>query len=135
MSVLSDGGNTPGLTTLESLLAGEKKLARAARSQLRALVDELGRGRTLAELAFESLAPTSRQALENAGVKAVWEPLEQDRSIQATSILDLVEVWEIQWLGSGRKRRVETAPIEQGAARDDDLAVHDDAEEIDHAGA
>ncbi len=92
-----------GLHTLQGLLKGAEKLQNAPRSQLRYLVDQLPRGRALAELAFVELSKEAREKLSQAGVMQVWQ-----RSLNGgpwiTPLLDLVEIAEIPRLG----RRDET---------------------------
>ena len=87
------------LDTLEGLLEAAAHLSQAPRSQARFLVDQLPRGRSLAELAFAELSPAARQAFEKVGVKEVWTELEA-KGIFTTPILDLIEVCEIPKLGS-----------------------------------
>ena len=87
-----------GLDTLQGLIAASKKLDKAPRSQLRHLVDQLPRGKALSELAFEDLSHEARSALMDAGIDQVWEqPVEAGPWL--TSVLDLVEVFEIERLG------------------------------------
>jgi len=74
------------------------KLAKAPRSQLRYLVDELPRGRVLSELAFAELSKETRGALEEAGMKALWRRASNDGP-WLTELLDLVEISEIARLG------------------------------------
>lgn len=85
-----------GLGTLQGLVRGAEKLA--ARSQLRYLVDQLPRGRALAELAFAELSKETRAALDEAGVKAPWRR-SSDNGTWLTELLDLVEILEISRLG------------------------------------
>jgi len=87
-----------GLGTLQGLVAGAAKLNNAPRSQLRYLVDQLSRGRTLSELAFEELSSEARKALNEAGVSTVWKPT-SNNGPWLTELLDLVEVFEIARLG------------------------------------
>ncbi len=93
-------------SSLEGLVEASRKLEQAPRSQLRYLVDQLPRGRALSELAFEGLSPEARKALESAGIFRVWSSIETGGS-WITSVLDLVEVFEIDRLGragtSGRR--------------------------------
>jgi hypothetical protein len=99
------------LRSLQGLVEGAKKLQDAPRSQLRHLVDQLARGRTLAELAFAELSPKARDALERAGVKAPWRRA-SDSGPWLTELLDLVEIAEIARLG----RSVEAAGLAMEAA-------------------
>jgi hypothetical protein len=87
-----------GLDSLQGLIQGAKKLEDAPRSQLRYLVDQLARGRTLAELAFAELSPKARAALREAGVKAPWRR-HSNGGPWVTALLDLVEIAEITRLG------------------------------------
>jgi hypothetical protein len=93
-----------GLRTLQGLVEGAKKLQEAPRSQLRYLVGQLARGRTLTELAFAELSKEARAALSEAGVKAPWRRA-SDNGPWLTELLDLVEIAEIGRLG----RNVEAA--------------------------
>jgi len=92
------------LHTLQGLLKGAEKLQNAPRSQLRYLVDQLPRGRALAELAFAELSKEAREKLRQAGVKAVWQA-SSNGGPWITPLLDLVEIAEIPRLG----RRNETS--------------------------
>jgi len=87
-----------GLDSLQGLLGGAKKLEEAPRSQLRYVVDQLSRGRTLSELAFAELSEKARAALDQAGVKALWRPT-ANGGPWLTEVLDLVEIAEIGRLG------------------------------------
>jgi len=93
LDVLGEG---PG--TLQGLVAGVAKLKDAPRSQLHYLVDQLPRGRTLSELAFEELSLEARRALSNAGVSTVWRPT-SNNGPWLTELFDLFEVFEIARLG------------------------------------
>ncbi|MCG3173790.1 MAG: hypothetical protein GMKNLPBB_01992 [Myxococcota bacterium] len=86
------------LSSLQGLVEGAKKLQAAPRSQLRYLVDQLARGRSLTELAFAELAKEARAALEEAGVKAPWRRA-SNGGPWLTELLDLVEISEIARLG------------------------------------
>lgn len=99
------------LRSLEGLLEGAKKLQAAPRSQLRYLVDQLARGRALAELAFAELSKEARAALDEAGVKAPWRRTSDNRA-WLTELLDLVEIAEIGRLG----RNVDAAQAATEAA-------------------
>ena len=90
-----------GLASLNGLLLGAEKLVHAPRSQLHHLVEELGRGKVLAELAFEELSPSTKGALSSAGVTGVWDEAKEQPLL--TSIVDLVEVLEIPRLGVKNK--------------------------------
>src|SRR5579883_1901530 len=87
-----------GLDSLQGLIQGAKKLEDAPRAQLRYLVDQLSRGRTLAELAFKELSPQARAALDQAGVKALWRRASESGP-WLTALLDVVEIAEIARLG------------------------------------
>lgn len=95
LSVLGDSTDLRSLTGLlacaSPLLAPE-----VPRSQLRRLVEQIQRGRHLADLAFAELSPAARQALRCNGIDKVWEMADGG---WATSLLDLIEVAEIPRLG------------------------------------
>jgi hypothetical protein len=93
LDVLGDG-----LDSLQGLIKGATELEDAPRSQLRYLVDQLSRGRTLAELAFAELPSQARAALHRAGVKAAWRRA-SGNGPWLTALLDLVEIAEIARLG------------------------------------
>jgi hypothetical protein len=97
-----------GLHTLQGLLEGAVKLQNAPRSQLRYLVDQLPRGRALAELAFAELSKEASATLSQAGVQEVWQRL-PNGGPWITPLLDLVEIAEIPRLG----RRNETSQTMQ----------------------
>jgi hypothetical protein len=86
------------LDCLQGLLAGAKKLEGAPRSQLRHLVEQLSRGRTLSDLAFAELSREARAVVECVGVKSVWRRTADDGP-WLTELLDLVEIAEIGRLG------------------------------------
>jgi hypothetical protein len=77
-------------------------------------VAQLGQGRTLAELAFEELSAPAAGDLHKAGVTEVWSRPEDSGEVQLTSLLDLVEVFEIPKLGRARTPAV---PAEVAAER------------------
>jgi hypothetical protein len=85
-----------GLDSLQGLVKGAEKIEGAPRSQLRYLVDQLPRGRALAELAFAELPPAAKGPLAEAGVTEPWR---RAGSAWITPLLDLVEVAEIRRLG------------------------------------
>lgn len=85
-----------GLDSLQGLLGAAEKIKDAPRSQLRYLVDQLRRGRTMSDLAFAELSPDARRALQCSGVEEVWTKID---GWWLTSILDLVEISEIGRLG------------------------------------
>ncbi|MFO0548138.1 MAG: hypothetical protein U0271_07105 [Polyangiaceae bacterium] len=93
------------LDSLEGLLRGAQQLAHAPRSQLRYLVDQLSRGRTLSELAFAELSQAAKGPLAEAGVKEPWRRVGNG---WITALLDLVEICEIVRLGQYAER-VDTA--------------------------
>lgn len=97
-----------GLHTLQGLLKGAEKLQNAPRSQLRYLVEQLPRGRALAELAFAELSIQAREKLSQAGVMQVWQR-SQNGGTWITPLLDLVEIAEIPRLG----RRIDTQQSNQ----------------------
>lgn len=86
------------LTNLEGLLAGAIHLVRAPRTQLRSLVEELPKGRALADLAFAELSKEAKAQLKKVGVTQVWTR-SGDRGPATTNLVDLVEIAEIEHLG------------------------------------
>ncbi|MBI3269238.1 MAG: hypothetical protein HYZ53_09470 [Planctomycetes bacterium] len=106
-----------GHATLQGLVAAadELKVDDTPRSQLRYLVDQLARGRALAELAFEELSKPAREALKRAKVTAVWERPDKNGP-HFSSLLDLIEVWEIPRLGRAGKpgKHYDEAMVEVG---------------------
>lgn len=86
------------LSSVEGLLRASDRLAEAPRSQLRYLVDQLHRGKALSDLAFTELSKKAQDALKGAGILEVWS-LAGSGSPYLTSVLDLVEVFEIARLG------------------------------------
>jgi hypothetical protein len=93
-----------GLATLEGLLNAKERLADAPRSPLRYLVDQLHRGKTLSELAFEELSEKARNALNKAKVSEVWTR-ESATEPYLTPLVDLIEVFEIDKLGRAGSAR------------------------------
>lgn len=88
-----------GLSSLGGLLDAAAALEGAPRSQLRYLVDQLARGRTLSELAFKELSKEARDAFQHAGIgDTIWDRSDPDGPL-LTAILDLVEIYEIRRLG------------------------------------
>jgi hypothetical protein len=87
-----------GLGTLQGLVLATSKLENAPRTQLRYLVDQLPRGRSLSELAFAELSKEARGALDEAGVKTPWRRT-PNNGPWLTELLDLVEIAEIARLG------------------------------------
>lgn len=85
-----------GLTSLEGLIERAETLKGAPRSQLRYLVEQLPRGRHLAELAFAELSQEAKTALRDVGVNSVWQ---KDGNSLTTPLLDLIEMTEIARLG------------------------------------
>lgn len=108
-----------GLDSLQGLLGAAEKIKDAPRSQLRYLVEQLPRGRTLAELAFAELSQEARRALSDAGVTKVWTAMGDGPLL--TSVLDLVEISEIERLG--RAGTISDEPI-----------IEEDGGEAAHAG-
>jgi len=104
-----------GLQSLQGLLDGAYKLQNqnAPRSQLRYLVDQLGRGRVLAELAFKELSPSARRALASAGVKEPWRQV-ADNGVWVTELLDLIEIAEIGRLGRSAEATRSAAEVAHG---------------------
>ncbi|MFT4099648.1 MAG: hypothetical protein QM674_01165 [Burkholderiaceae bacterium] len=94
---------------LQGLVRGAQQIARAPRSQLRYLVDQLQRGRALSELAFVELPQEAKEPLAKAGVKKPWR---RTGNAWITALLDLVEIAEIARLG----RNTQSVGDEQEAA-------------------
>jgi len=109
-----------GLDSLQGLLTAASKLDVAPRSQLRYLVDQLPRGRMLSELAFVELSRDTRTALENAGVQTVWSCPDNGAPLM-TSLLDLIEIYEIPRLGRAGTARPHTSNCTRGNDREEDL--------------
>lgn len=93
-----------GLDSLQGLVRGAQQIARAPRSQLRYLVDQLPRGRALSELAFAELRQDAKKPLAEAGVRELWR---RAGTSWITALLDLVEIAEIAHLGR-KSERAET---------------------------
>ncbi|MEQ9406516.1 MAG: hypothetical protein RIK87_02275 [Fuerstiella sp.] len=89
------------IDSLQGLVDGAEKLKDAPRSQFRYLVDQLPRGRALAELAFAELPQEAKGPLAKAGVEEPWR-VAGNASI--TPLLDLVEISEIARLGQRFER-------------------------------
>ena len=89
------------IDALQGLVRGAGQLARAPRSQLRYLVEQLSRGRALSELAFAELPQEAKGPLAEAGVKAPWR---RAGNAWITALLDLVEIAEIGRLGRNTAR-------------------------------
>ena len=87
-----------GLDSLQGLVRGTGPLARAPRSQLRFLVEQLPKGRVLSELAFAELSQEAGKALSEAGVKEPWRRTAKSGP-WVTALLDLVEIVEIARIG------------------------------------
>lgn len=87
--------------SLQGLVRGAQQLARAPRSQLRYLVDQLPRGRALSELAFAELPQEAKRPLAEAGVEEPWR---RAGNAWTTALLDLVEIAEIGRLGRNTER-------------------------------
>ncbi|MDD3677156.1 Cas10/Cmr2 second palm domain-containing protein [Thauera propionica] len=84
------------IDSLQGLVRGAGQLARAPRSQLRYLVEQLSRGRALSELAFAELPQEAKGLLAEAGAKEPWR---RAGNAWITALLDLVEIAEIGRLG------------------------------------
>jgi hypothetical protein len=97
LDVLGDG-----FDSLQGLVRSAEQLTDAPRSQLRYLVEQLPRGRALADLAFEELSKEARKHLQKAGVESVWQRL-PGGGPSMTPLLDLVEITEITRLGRSNK--------------------------------
>lgn len=89
--------------SLQGLVRGAQQLARAPRSQLRYLVDQLPRGRALSELAFAELPQEAKGPLAEAGVTEPWRRT-SNNGPWITALLDLVEIAEIARLGRNKAR-------------------------------
>lgn len=89
------------IDALQGLVRGAERLARAPRSQLRYLIEQLSRGRALSDLAFEELAQEAKGPLAEAGVKEPWR---RAGNAWITALLDLVEIAEIGRLGRNTAR-------------------------------
>jgi hypothetical protein len=87
-----------GLASVDGLLKAKDLIMDAPRSQLRYLLDQLHRGKALSELAFAELSKEARDAFVQAGVSEVWTR-GSDTEPYSTSVLDLMEVFEIERLG------------------------------------
>lgn len=98
VDVLGEGTNS-----LQGLVNSVDKLNGAPRSQLRYLVDQLQRGKTLAELAFAELPQEARGPLADVGVTTPWRRTANGER-WLTALLDLVEVAEIARLGRNVER-------------------------------
>ena len=85
-------GSVSGLLRSAAILNSKK----APRSQLRFLVEQLPKGKVLADLAFQELSKEARAALSEAKLPRLWS----DSTPVTTSLVDLVEIYEIEWLGS-----------------------------------
>lgn len=89
------------IDSLQGLVRGAGQIARAPRSQLRYLVEQLSRGRVLSELAFAELPQEAKGPLAEAGVKEPWR---RAGNAWITALLDLVEIAEIGRLGRNTAR-------------------------------
>jgi len=89
--------------SLQGLVRGAQQLTRAPRSQLRYLVEQLSRGRTLTELAFAELPQEAKGPLAEAGVTSPWRRAENNEP-WLTALLDLVEIAEVGRLGRNTQR-------------------------------
>lgn len=93
----------PRVDSLQGLVHGAQQLARAPRSQLRYLVDQLPLGRALSELAFAELPQEAKGPLAEAGVTESWRR-SANNGPWLTALLDLVEIAEIARLGRNTER-------------------------------
>jgi hypothetical protein len=89
--------------SLQGLVRGAGQLARAPRSQLRYLVEQLSRGRALSELAFAELPQEAKGPLAEAGVMEPWRRT-ANNGPWITALHDLVEIAEIARLGRNPER-------------------------------
>ncbi len=89
------------IDSLQGLVRGAGQLARAPRSQLRYLVEQLSRGPALSKLAFAELPQEAKEPLAEAGVKEPWR---RAGNASITALLDLVEIAEIGRLGRNTAR-------------------------------
>jgi len=89
------------VVSLQGLLRGAQQLVRAPRSQLRYLIEQLPRGRTLSELAFAELPADVRTLLDGVGLSSLWRPV---GNAWITALLDLTEIAEIARLGRNPDR-------------------------------
>lgn len=123
------GQRKRALDTLQGLVEGAALLEGAARSQLRWLAEQLNRGETLTDLTYRRLTPDSRRALQNAGITEIWSGGEDTNTPRSTSLLDLVEVYEIGRLGSMGSTHHAPASTQE----DDEIYATAPAEESAHA--
>jgi len=91
------------IDSLQGLVRGAQRLARAPRSQLRYLVEQLSRGRALSELAFAELPQEAKGPLAEAGVTSPWRRA-ANNGPWLTALLDLVAIAEIGRLGRNSHR-------------------------------
>ncbi|MBX3372778.1 MAG: hypothetical protein KF817_03010 [Phycisphaeraceae bacterium] len=119
---------------LDGLLEGADRLNAdedTPRSQLRFLVEQLARGRHLSMLAYKELSAKARSALDNAGIRGRFAPWTSPAGGPpwVTSVLDLVEVYEIARLGRSAR------PVQVVDEDEEDLgAGHDGEAEVSNVG-
>jgi hypothetical protein len=87
--------------SLQGLIQGAKHLARAPRSQLRYLVEQLPRGLNLSNLSFAELPQEAKGSFAAAGIKELWY---RAGNAWITPVLDVVEISEIARLGRNSLR-------------------------------
>ncbi|MBM3298898.1 MAG: hypothetical protein FJY85_02985 [Deltaproteobacteria bacterium] len=95
-----------GVDSLQGLLAKAKELEKgsdndsihAARSQLRHLVSQLGKGRLWANLCFGELPEATKGMLKKVGVESPWVDAADQPGRWKTHLFDLVDIYEIQRL-------------------------------------
>lgn len=94
-----------GLDCMTGLVSRAKKLndcvkkGTAARSQLRALAEELAKGWFSGKAAFFGMAPETMKALKDVGIEEPWQEHSDEEKWALSRIPDLVEVFEIGRLG------------------------------------
>ncbi len=95
-----EGNGEDSLNSLEALLKAADNLksedSKAARSQLKGLCYELGKGRISGELIFKELPESTRKALGGVKINEPWKHL--DGNTWRTHLLDLVDISEIPHL-------------------------------------
>lgn len=104
-----------GMDSLEGLVNRANKLDEAvrhklaARSQLRAIVDRMAKGRLAAEVAFINMAPDTLKVLNNLGIQEPWQESNPRERWTLSRLPDLIEVFEIGRLGRSKRRSSQQA--------------------------